>query len=37
MRDIEATLLVCAQQCALDDDDEVGVDETGHPAYCMSV
>jgi hypothetical protein len=24
MRDIEATLLVCAQQCALDDEDEVG-------------
>lgn len=23
MRDIEATLLVCAQQCALDDEDEV--------------
>lgn len=26
MRDIEATLLVCAQQCALDDDDEVSVE-----------
>ncbi len=25
MRDIEATLLVCAQQCALDDDEEVGL------------
>lgn len=25
MRDIEATLLVCAQQCALDDEDEVRV------------
>jgi hypothetical protein len=24
MRDIEATLLVCAQQCALDDEDDVG-------------
>lgn len=24
LRDIEATLLVCAQQCALDDEDEVG-------------
>lgn len=23
MRDIESTLLVCAQQCALDDEDEV--------------
>lgn len=23
MRDIEATLLVCAQQCAVDDEDEV--------------
>jgi hypothetical protein len=35
MRDIEATLLVCAQQCAVDDEDEVSRVGTGPRISCV--